>query len=75
MIRQSLDSLQREKFERKRKLDDFKRSALDLVNERDMKRRMDKEQLRGDDEGISELTRADKALDQAKNENFKQVSG
>lgn len=74
MIRRSLDSLQREKLEKKQKLENFKRSAFDLVHEREEKRRREKEQLRYQDPGVAELTRAEQATEQAKNEIYKQVT-
>ena len=73
MIRNSLDSLQKEKFEKRRKQEEFKKSAMEIVLEKEYRKRQEREMSRLPDGGAEELARAEKMIEQAKNENYKQV--
>eukprot|EP00331_Platyophrya_macrostoma_P027487 CAMPEP_0176440440 /NCGR_PEP_ID=MMETSP0127-20121128/20574_1 /TAXON_ID=938130 /ORGANISM="Platyophrya macrostoma, Strain WH" /LENGTH=527 /DNA_ID=CAMNT_0017824969 /DNA_START=16 /DNA_END=1599 /DNA_ORIENTATION=- len=72
IIRSSLDSLQREKLEKRRKQAEFKQSAFEIVQEKEFRKQQEMLASKARDFGGEELVREEKAVEQAKNENYKQ---
>ena len=58
---------------KKQKQEEFKQSALDIVAEKEYKKMREREEFRRDDGGAGELAKVEKVVEQAKNENYKQV--
>lgn len=74
MIQNSINSLEQEKLAKKRQLESYRRSANDLLKEREMQRKQEQERSKMESQNDHFLSASEKVTEQMRNENYKQVS-